>query len=65
MAQMARDKDILKNALDTYNKFVEDTKLEEFRLDYEKLKEDLSKWTAELKMKKNPQKQEIDFFFKK
>ena len=61
---MARDKDLLENALDTYNKFIEDTKLEEFRLDYEKLKENLAKWTVELKMKKNPQKEEIDFFFK-
>ena len=64
MAHLARDKGLLKNALNKYSKFVEDTKLEEIRCDYEKLEEDLAKWTAQLKLKKNPKKEEMDFFFK-
>ena len=64
MAHLGRDKGLLKNALNKYSKFVEDTKLEEIRCDYEKLEDDLAKWTAQLKLKKNPKKEEMDFFFK-
>ena len=62
-AQLARDEDLLKSAMDIYSNLVEDIKLETVRLDYEKLENDLAKWTIQLKSKKNPQKEEVDFFF--
>ena len=64
MAQLAREKDILRNAMDTYSTLMEDTKLEEVRMAYEKLEENLAKWATQMKLKKNPKKEEIDFFLK-
>ena len=62
VAHLARDEDLLVKALDNYNKLVEDTKLEYVRLAYERMKEDLSRWTVQLKSKKRPRQEEIDFF---
>ena len=62
-AQLARDEDLLKSAMDIYSNLVEDIKLEGVRLQFEKLETDLAKWTAQLKSKKNPQKEEVDYFF--
>ena len=42
---MARDEDLLKNAIETYSKLVEDVQLELIRLDVEKLVNDLAKWS--------------------
>ena len=61
-AHLARDEDLLMKALDNYNQLVEDTKLEYVRLAYERMKEDLSRWTVQLKSKKRPRQEEIDFF---
>ena len=62
VAHLARDEDLLVKALDNYNQFVEDTKLEYVRLGYEELKEDLSGWAVQLKSKKRPNQEEIEFF---
>ena len=61
-AQLARDEELLEKALDLCNKQVEETPLEKYRLIYENMKVALAKWTTELKGKKPPKKEEIEFF---
>ena len=62
VAHLARDEELLVKAMDNYNKLVEDTKLEYVRLAYEELEGRLSRWTIQLKSKKNPNQEEIDLF---
>ena len=64
-AHLARDEELLEKALDTCSNEVEKTQMEESRLIYENMKLALAKWTAELKGKKPPTKEEIDFFHPK
>ena len=59
-AHLSRDEALLEKAFDGLNKLEEDSKMEIFRLKYEELKQDLSKWTSQFKSKKPASKKEID-----
>ena len=53
-AQLARDEDFLEKAMETLNKEVEETNLEEYRIMNEEMKASLAMWRTELKDKKPP-----------
>ena len=61
-AQMARDEDLLRKASGILKQVAEDSKLEHFKMQYEGGMEDYAMWKAQLKSKKLPKKEEIDFF---
>ena len=63
VAQMAREVDLQKKAMDLWKKISEDTKLEEVRLVYEEMERGVAQWAARMKAKKLPKKNEIKFFF--
>ena len=62
-AQMAREKDLQKKALDLWKKMAEDTKLEGVRLGYEGMERVVAQWSAKMKAKKLPKNNEIKEFF--
>ena len=59
-AHLSRDETLLEKAFDGLNKLEEDSKMESFSLKYEKLKQDLSRWTSQFKSRKLASKDEID-----
>ena len=61
-AQLARNQDLVKKGLDMFKKFSEDIKIEEIGLVYEKLDEDLTLWSNNLKSKDKPRRNEIECF---
>ena len=62
---MARDEDLLKKAPGILNQVVEDSKLEYIRMNYEGAMEGYAMWNVQLKSKKPPKKEEVDFFYPK
>ena len=64
-AQLARDEDLLRKAFGILNKVVEESKLDYIRMHYEESMEGYAMWNVQLKSKKPPKKEEIDFFFPK
>ena len=64
-AQLARDEELLKKALDTCSKEVEEMNMQEYRITFENLRSALAVFRTELKGKKPPTKQEIDLFHPK
>ena len=60
-AHLSRD-EALEKAFDGLNRLEEDSKMEHIRLKYETLKQDLSKWTSNLKSKETATKEEVDSF---
>ena len=61
-AQLARNQDLVRKGLNMTKKFADDVKLKQIGLDYEKLEKDLAQWSNNLKSKKTPRRNEIDFF---
>ena len=58
-AQMARDEDLQKKALDIMKKFVEDTRVEEIKEKYDLLKICVAQRSSEMKSKEPPKSDEI------
>ena len=61
-AQLARNKELVNKGLNMMKTFAEDVKIKEIGLVYEKLEKDLAQWSKNLKSKKTPRRNEIDFF---
>ena len=62
-AQMAREKELQKKAMDMLKKVAEDTSLEWVRLRYEEIERDVAQWSAKMKANKLPEENEIKAFF--
>ena len=61
-AHLGRDEDLLRKAMDSLDKLVEDSKMRDVGLGNDRFKQDTSIWTFHLKSKKPPKKKEIDSF---
>ena len=61
-AHLGRDEDLLRKAMDSLDKLVEESKLADIKLCNDRFKQDTSIWTFQLKSKKPPKKKEIDSF---
>ena len=64
-AQLARKQNLMTKGLNMFKRFSGDIKIEEICLVYEKLERDLVQWSNNLKSKKKPRKNEIEFFLAK
>ena len=61
-AHLGRDEDLLRKAMDSLDKLVEDSKMVDVGLGNDRFKQDTSIWTFQLKSKKQAKKKEIDSF---
>jgi len=64
-AQLARNQNLVTKGLNMFKRFSGDIKIEEICLVYEKLERDLVQWSNNLKSKKTPRRNEIEFFLAK
>ena len=64
-AQLARDKALVNKGLNMLKSFCEDVQIEKVVLVYEKLEKDLAQWSKNLKSKKAPRRNEIEFFLQR
>ena len=63
-AHLARDKELLKKAMDLSRQFVDETKIQGMQRVYENWERCLAKWSKEFNSNNVPQKDEINFFLK-
>ena len=61
-AQLARNQNLVRKGLDMLKRFSEDIKMEKIARIREKLERDLTQWSNNLKSKKPPLRNEIEFF---
>jgi len=61
-AHLARNKDLVKKAMNMAKQFAEETKLEDIQGGYETWERGLAKWSKEFRSNNAPEKKEIDFF---
>ena len=64
-AQLARNKVLVSKGLNMLKSFCDDVQIEKIVLVYEKLEKDLSQWSKNLKSRKTPRRNEIEFFLVK
>ena len=62
-AQMARDPVLLQRAMDAWEEVVMKTGFEKFKVEYEGMKEAVTKWAPQFDSKKPPTKEEITAFY--
>ena len=63
LAHLARDEDLLCKAMEGFEKFTGECKMERVGLRFKILQRDLMKWSSQLKSKNAPKKDEIKAFF--
>jgi len=63
MAQLAREKDLLKKAMDIFKKMVEDLEFEQMRIEFETFEKSIEGFSKQFKSKKTPKKKEIELFY--
>ena len=61
-AHLARDEELLEQAMDSLKNLVEDSKMVVNSHEYDRVVYDTSNWASQLKSKKPPKKEEIDSF---
>ena len=61
-AHLARDKDLVRKAMDKLKQFAEDTKLEDVHRFYEDRERCMAQWSTEFSSNSAPKKREIDIF---
>lgn len=61
-AHLGRDEELLRKAMDSLDKLVEDSKMRDVGLANDRFKQDTSIWAYQLKSKKPPKKKETDSF---
>ena len=61
-SHLARDKVLVKKAMDKWREFAKEIKVEAIQLNIEAYEKDLAKWSSEFSSNKAPNKTEIDFF---
>ena len=64
-AQLARNQDLVKKGLDMFKRLSENIKIEEIGRLYENTRKVLAQWSKNLKSKKKPRRNEIEFFLVK
>ena len=62
-AQMARDPGLLERAMDAWKELVAKTGFEKLKVEYEEMKETVTKWAPQFDSKTPPSKEEINAFF--
>ena len=62
-AHLARDRALVRKAMDKWRQHLEENMYEDTDERFEAFEERLAKWSTELKSNKAPEKREIDFFF--
>ena len=63
MAQLAREKDLLRKAMDVFKKLAEDSGFEKMRMEFETLETSIERYSKQFKSKKSPKRKEIDHFY--
>ena len=61
-AHLARDEELLRKAMDSLQKLVVDSKMNDVRTTNDRVKHDMSKWASQRKSKKSPKREEIESF---
>ena len=61
-SHLARDKVLVKKAMDKMREYAKEIKVEAYQLNFEDVEEGLAKWSSEFNSNKAPEKTEIDFF---
>ena len=61
-SHLARDKDLVKKAMDKWREYAKEIKGEAIQLSFKAFEEDLAQWSSEFNSNKAPEKTEIDFF---
>ena len=64
-AQLARNQNLVRKGLDMLKRFSEDIKMEQIVWFHKILEEDLTQWSNNLKSKKTPMRNEIEYFLKR
>ena len=62
-AQLARDQNLVKKAMDTWKKLASDTNMADVKRTCQIMESSLSQWSKELKSRKAPKKREIEFVY--
>ena len=62
-AHLAREKDLVRKAMDKWRQYSEENQYEDTDERFEAFEEHLAQWSTELKSTRAPKKREIDFFF--
>ena len=62
-AHLARDKDLVKKAMNEWKQLVEETKIDYFQRFYDCVEAGFSQWSNEFTSGNAPEKKEIDFLF--
>ena len=61
-AHLARNEELLRKAIDSLQKLVVESKMNDVRLANDRVKHDMCKWTSQRKSKKSPKREEIESF---